>query len=50
MCPVCYMECEPEEIVIMPDCGHAFCDTCFGGYLESKVGSGKECVQASCME
>ena len=50
MCPVCYIECEPEEIVVMPDCGHAFCDTCFGGYLESKVQSGNECVQASCME
>ena len=49
MCPVCYLECEPEEIVIMPDCGHAFCDSCFGGYLESKVGEGKQCVWTSCM-
>ena len=31
-CPVCFFDCETDEILTMNDCRHQFCIDCFQGY------------------
>ena len=47
-CPCCYCDCEPNEIIEMPDCAHRLCTDCFEGYCQSKVASGPDAIFATC--
>jgi ariadne-1 len=48
LCAVCCDdECEADTKIMM-ECGHFFCDECYGGHLMSKIANGPDCVFATC--
>jgi len=47
-CEICLDDdLKPEEMLGMP-CGHEFCIECWGGFIQSKIGDGPNCILASC--
>ena len=48
LCIVCFDEYEPEQVIRMPDCGHALCEGCYGYHLEAKLSMGPEVVYSIC--
>ena len=49
-CGVCFCEYGEDEWVTIKECGHGLCKYCFTGYLESKIGDGKESIFTYCPE
>ena len=49
-CGVCFCEYGADEWVSIRECGHGLCKYCFTGYLESKIGDGKEAIFTYCPE
>ena len=47
-CPVCFCDCEPDEVVTMDDCFHELCIDCFTGFCMSKLGGGPDVVYTEC--
>ena len=46
-CPVCYGDYTKDELVIV-ECQHYLCTTCFYYYMSTAVKSGPRCVQTVC--
>lgn len=48
ICEICMDdELTPEEMTVMP-CGHEFCTECWGGFIQSKIGDGPNCILTTC--
>lgn len=46
-CPICADEALPSEMVGL-GCNHLVCKTCWGCYLNGKIGEGPSCVRTNC--
>ncbi len=47
-CEICMDDdLPPSEMMGMP-CGHEFCTECWGGFIQSKIGDGPNCILATC--
>ncbi|CAM9758678.1 unnamed protein product [Phaeothamnion confervicola] len=47
-CNICTEEGIPGSDAYALPCGHFFCNDCWRGYLEAKVGDGPTCVYTTC--
>ena len=50
LCGVCFCEYGSDEWITIKECGHGLCQYCFTGYLESKIGDGRESIFTFCPE
>jgi len=49
LCRICYDEAMPADTVQL-SCKHAFCEDCYRGYLNNKIGDGPGAVYTRCPE